>query len=50
VARTEWLRRTRSFISPHTVAQVMPAERSIDIDTLQDFEAFAQAVAEKPHA
>ncbi len=50
VARTDWLRQTRSFISPQTVAQVMPAARSIDIDTLEDFEAFAQAIAEKAHA
>ena len=50
VARTDWLRQTGSFISPQTVAHVMPAARSIDIDTLEDFEAFAKAVAENAHA
>lgn len=33
VARTGWLREARAFITPETVAQVMPKERSWDIDT-----------------
>lgn len=37
VARADWLRQTRSFLGEETVAVVMPAERSVDIDTLQDF-------------
>jgi len=37
VARTAWLRRTRSFLTDETVAYVMPPERSVDIDTLFDF-------------
>ncbi len=50
VARADWLRQTGSFMGPQTVAHVMPAARSIDIDTLEDFEAFAKAVAENAHA
>jgi CMP-N,N'-diacetyllegionaminic acid synthase len=37
VARVEWLRRERNFVAAGTVAYVMPAERSLDIDTLEDF-------------
>ena len=44
VARTDWLRRHRSFVGPETVAHVMPRERSIDIDTLEDFEDFARSL------
>jgi CMP-N,N'-diacetyllegionaminic acid synthase len=36
-ARTEWLRQHRSFLSPETVAYQMPFERSLDIDTENDF-------------
>jgi CMP-N,N'-diacetyllegionaminic acid synthase len=36
VARTEWLERQRSFISPETLAYLMPRKRSIDIDTVED--------------
>lgn len=49
-ARGDWLRRTRSFVTRETVAHVMPAERSIDIDTFDDFEAFRETVTEDPHA
>ncbi|MFZ5537271.1 MAG: cytidylyltransferase domain-containing protein [Pseudomonadota bacterium] len=37
VARVDWLRKTRSFLTEETVAHVMPAERSVDIDTALDF-------------
>lgn len=37
VAELGWLKRTRQFYGPDTVAHVMPPERSIDIDTLLDF-------------
>ncbi len=37
VARIDWLCRTRSFLTPETVAYVMPRERSVDIDTDLDF-------------
>ena len=40
IARIDWLRRMRSFMSEETVAYRMPAERSIDIDTADDFERF----------
>jgi N-acylneuraminate cytidylyltransferase len=43
VARSDWLARTRSFVSPETVAYVMPPERSIDIDTAGDL-TLAEAV------
>lgn len=36
-ARTEWLQRTRTFISPEAIAFVMPNERSIDVDSLLDW-------------
>jgi N-acylneuraminate cytidylyltransferase len=36
VARTDWLRERREFISPQTVAYVMPADRSTDIDDADD--------------
>lgn len=45
VARTEWLRRSGTFVTADTVAYVMPQERSIDIDTLEDFETFARKVS-----
>ncbi|MDY0147963.1 MAG: acylneuraminate cytidylyltransferase family protein [Halothiobacillus sp.] len=37
VAKTEWLRKSLSFLTEETVAYVMPSERSVDIDTLFDF-------------
>jgi N-acylneuraminate cytidylyltransferase len=49
LARTAWLQESLNFLSPQTVALVMPAQRSIDIDTLEDFEAFTQAVNKEPH-
>lgn len=50
VAQTDWLRRNGTFVTRETVAHVMPAARSIDIDTLDDFEAFRRAVTEDIHA
>jgi len=44
-ARTDALRRMGSFLSSETVAHVMPRERSIDIDTLEDFENFARQLS-----
>jgi CMP-N,N'-diacetyllegionaminic acid synthase len=43
-ARTAWLRQHRSFLAESTVAHLMPRRRSIDIDTLEDFEAFVRAL------
>jgi N-acylneuraminate cytidylyltransferase len=37
VAEVDWLSRERRFVTSETVAYVMPAERSIDIDTETDF-------------
>lgn len=50
VAHAGWLRDTRTFVTRDTVAYVMPRERSIDIDTIEDFEAFRQAVTKDSHA
>ncbi len=36
VADCAWLRQRRAFVGEGTVAYVMPAERSLDIDTLTD--------------
>jgi CMP-N,N'-diacetyllegionaminic acid synthase len=49
IARTDWLRQTRSFLSEATVAYRMPIERSIDIDTADDFERF-RSMVEQPSA
>jgi N-acylneuraminate cytidylyltransferase len=48
-ARVQWLQEHRSFVTCETVAHIMPRERSIDIDTLDDFEAFCRAVNEESH-
>lgn len=37
VARADWLRHEKKFITDDTVAYLMPADRSIDIDTESDF-------------
>jgi len=37
VAKSEWLRQERTFLTPDTVAYEMPVERSLDIDTETDF-------------
>lgn len=37
LARTEWLRQNKKFISQDTVAYEMPVQRSIDLDTESDF-------------
>ena len=44
VARVDWLRESKTFLTPETVAYVMPGERSLDIDTELDF-VLAEAVA-----
>lgn len=50
VADTAWLRQSRTFITHETVAYVMPAERSIDIDTIEDFEVFEKSITKDAHA
>lgn len=37
LARTEWLLKQGSFIGPETLGYVMPPERSVDLDTPQDW-------------
>ena len=44
IARTDWLRHTRSFLGVGTVAYRMAVEHSIDIDTADDFERFRRIV------
>ena len=41
VAAAQWLLQHRTFISPETVGYIMPAERSLDIDTEADLAHFA---------
>ncbi|MEO8310838.1 MAG: acylneuraminate cytidylyltransferase family protein [Caldimonas sp.] len=50
IADVAWLRRGRAFVSRETVAHVMPAERSLDIDSAGDFEVFRKTVTETSHA
>ncbi len=38
LAKTDWIQQNRSFFSPETIGYVMPPERSVDIDTLLDWE------------
>jgi CMP-N,N'-diacetyllegionaminic acid synthase len=40
----DWLRRGRHFVDDNTIAYVMPAERSLDIDTEADMILFEQIV------
>jgi CMP-N,N'-diacetyllegionaminic acid synthase len=47
VAADELLRR-RTFVAQDTVAHVMPVERSIDIDTAEDLEAFRRSLRHLP--
>ena len=49
VARPDWLRRHRAFIAADTKGYVMPAERSIDIDDLNDWAA-AEEVFHRMHS
>jgi CMP-N,N'-diacetyllegionaminic acid synthase len=37
MSKPKWLERTRKFITPETIAYIMPKERSYDIDTEVDF-------------
>ena len=36
IAKTEWFKKTKSFFTESTIAYIMPAERSIDIDSQLD--------------
>jgi N-acylneuraminate cytidylyltransferase len=50
IADAAWLRAKRAFVTTDTVAHVMPAERSLDIDTARDFEYFEKTFIETSHA
>lgn len=47
VARVDWLRRTRSFLTDETVGYVMPRERSVDVDEPADLHVVAALLAER---
>lgn len=44
IARIDWLRANKSFVSEETIAYLMPKERSLDIDTAEDFEIFRSRI------
>lgn len=44
VAEVSWLRDSKRFVDATTFAHVMPAERSIDIDTSDDYERLCRIV------
>lgn len=44
IARIDWLRANKSFIGEETVAYLMAKERSLDIDTKEDFEIFRSRI------
>jgi len=37
-AQADWLMKNRTFVTEHTIAYKMPAERSMDLDTESDFQ------------
>lgn len=49
IADTAWLLGTQSFVTPETVAYVMPRERSIDIDSSEDLDSFKNALLKESH-
>jgi N-acylneuraminate cytidylyltransferase len=40
IAKTDWLRQKRTFITENTVAFEMPVDRSLDIDEELDLDIF----------
>lgn len=44
IAQIDWLRANKSFVGGEAVAYLMPKERSLDIDTAQDFEIFRSVI------
>ena len=46
IAKTDWFRRTRSFLSRETIGFPMPTHSSLDIDTQSDFDEFQRIVSE----
>jgi len=47
VARVDWLRRTRSFLTDDTAGYVMPRERSVDVDEPADLHVVEALLAER---
>ena len=54
LARTDWLLQQQSFIGPDTLGYPMPSERSVDLDSPQDWRCaeylLTEALAERDHA
>ncbi len=50
IARTEWLRSTKSFLNSATIAYEMPKERSLDIDNADDFNLFRLKLNDISHS
>lgn len=48
VARTDWLRKTESFIADETVAYVMPPAHSIDVDSELDLALCSLLLTQSP--
>lgn len=46
IAKVDLLRQTKNFVSEDCVAYVMPRERSLDIDSAEDFDAFRRRIEE----
>lgn len=46
IARVDWFMRVRTFLSDETLGFVMPADRSLDIDTFADIEQFRRIAGE----
>lgn len=47
LARTDWLVAKNSFIGPETLGYEMPVERSLDVDTIQDWDLATILMKEK---
>lgn len=47
IAQIDWLRENKSFVGGGAVAYLMPKERSLDIDTVQDFELFRSRIEDE---
>lgn len=37
LAKADWLLEQKGFVGPETLGYIMPAERSVDVDTMQDW-------------
>lgn len=44
IANVDWLKKNKNFLADGCVPYVMPKNRSLDIDTIQDFQAFKDMV------